>query len=381
LMNLDRWLISGTQRKATLWQNLMLAAPRVLLGVLIGLVVSTPLTLRIFQDEINAEIKAMQREAQDDFAQKLATDQRFARIPALSASITAMQADLGRGMDVSGDPTVTQARTDFAQADTAYQKAVQLVICEQDGTCGTKKRGEGDSFRLKLANRDRLKNDRDAKADALRAAETAARGTRTGSLARVGADLAAEDAYAEAERNNHGLLARMNALSRITDRDPTLGLAHLVLIMFLTAFEVLPVLFKVLLSAGGASVYDRLREKKDETFHDVAVDELQGSQDLALHENAARRTAETAAVDAFVQEIVDVQAEVAQAVLAEWRQQQLAAARRNPAQFVMPDDDDPDDDTLVINPIPVTARAAVAVPHAMPAPAPRSANGSASNGP
>jgi hypothetical protein len=396
LMNLDRWLISGTQRKATLWQNLVLAAPRVLLGVLIGLVVSTPLTLRIFQDEINAEITAMQREAQDDFARKLATDQRFARIPALSASITAMQADLGRGQDVSGDPTVTQARTDFEQADTAYQKAVQLVICEQDGTCGTKKRGEGDSYRLKLANRDRLRNERDAKAGALRAAETAARGTRTGSLARVGADLAAsqadlasatrakqaaEDAYAEAERNNHGLLARMNALSRITDRNPALGLAHLVLIMFLTAFEVLPVLFKVLLSAGGASVYDRLREKKDETFHDVAADELQGSQDLALHENAARRTAETAAVDAFVQEIVDVQSEVAQAVLAEWRQQQLAAARRNPAQFVMPDDDDPDDDTLVINPIAVTARAAVAVPHAMPAPAPRSANGSASNGP
>jgi hypothetical protein len=377
IMNLDRWLISGTQRRATLRQNLLLAAPRVLLGVLIGLVVSTPLTLRIFQDEINAELQVMQREAQDTFARKLATDERFTRIPKLAESIRAMQSDLDRGPDVSGDPAVTKARADLAAVEAEYQKAVREVICEDDGSCGSGKAGQGKSFALKEANRDRLAAERETMTAAVRTAEEAARGTRTGSLRQVSADLtaaraqlaestaardAAQAAFAASERNNQGLLARMTAMDRLTDKSLTLELAHLVLILFLTAFEVLPVLFKILLSAGHVSVYDRLRERKDDVFHDVAADNLQGQQDLALYENQARRAAETASIDAFVQEVVDVQREVAQSVLHEWRHQQLAAARANPMQFVMPAEDD---DTLVLGP-------AQTGPPVKPAPAPRS---------
>ncbi|MEU8232262.1 DUF4407 domain-containing protein [Actinoplanes sp. NPDC048967] len=382
IMNLDRWLISGTQRRATIGQNLMLAAPRVLLGVLIGLVVSTPLTLRIFQDEINAELQVMQREAQDTFARKLATDERFARIPQLTESVAAMQADLDKGGDVSGNPAVAKARADYAAADQAYQKAVDQVICENDGKCGTGKAGQGKSYQLKKANRDRLKRERAAQAEVVAQAEAAARGTRTGSLGQVRTDLeatraelarsieardAAQAEFAASERNNEGLLARMTAMSRLTDANATLGTAHLVLILFLTAFEVLPVLFKILLSIGSPSVYDRLRERKDEAFHDVAADDLQGGQDLALYENQARRTAETASIDAFVQEIVDVQREVAQTVLQEWRHQQLKAAHQNPMQFVMPADDD---DTLVLG-----AGQSGPFVNPAPAPAPRSPNG------
>jgi hypothetical protein len=368
IMNLDRWLISGTQRRATAWQNLMLAAPRVLLGVLIGLVVSTPLTLRIFQDEINAELAVMQREAQDEFARKLAADERFTRIPALAASVATMQSDLDKGPDVSGDPTVARIQAEYDVIDRNYQKAAQLVICEEDGTCGTGKRGAGKSFDLKVTNRDKLENDRADKGEQLRAAQTTARGTRAGSLTQVRADLdksrvdlaaiiaakqGVQDEFAAAERNNHGLLARMNALSRLTDDDSTLWIAHAVLILFLTAFEVLPVLFKILLSIGSPGVYDRLRAKKDDTSYEVAADDLQGNQDLSLYENNARRVAETAAIDAFVQEVVDVQTEVAKTVLQGWRHQQLTAAQQNPAQFVVPDDPD---DTLVLGPAPGPAQ-------------------------
>jgi len=291
-----------------------------------------------------------------------------------------MQADLDRGGDVSGDPAVAKVRADYAAADKAYQAAVSEVICEDDGSCGSGKAGQGKSFQLKKNNRDRLKSERAALAGAVAQAEAAARGTRTGSLGQVRTDLAAARAaladsiaardaaqaeFAASERNNEGLLARMTAMSRLTDANATLSLAHLVLILFLTAFEVLPVLFKILLSIGNPSVYDRLRERKDEAFHDVAADDLQGGQDLALYENQARRTAETASIDAFVQEVVDVQREVAQTVLQEWRHQQLTAAQQNPMQFVMPADDD---DTLVLTPV-------QSGPFINPAPAPRSPNG------
>lgn len=361
IMSLDRWLISGTPRRETLAKNLWLAAPRVLLGVLIGLVVSTPLTLRIFQDEINAELRVMQREAQDDFAQLLRTDERFAGIPALTARVQSMQADVDKGMDVSADPGVVAARKDHAAIDKKYRAAVQEVICEDDGSCGTGTPGQGSSFDLKKANRNALAGERRAAETAIATAETAARATRTailaqrrGEVGRLRAELnsataardSAQQQYEVTERNNGGLLARLTALDRLTGVSWTLWWAHAVLILFLTAFEVLPVLFKTLLSAGRPSVYDRLRERKDEAFHEIAADELRGHQDLALYESRARRAAETASIDAFVDEVVDVQREVARTVLHEWRHQQLAAARQNPARFVVPPADD--DDTLVL---------------------------------
>ncbi|MBB2944294.1 hypothetical protein FB565_004023 [Actinoplanes lutulentus] len=363
IMNLDRWLISGTQRHATLKQNLLLAAPRVLLGVLIGLVVSTPLTLRIFQDEINAELKVMQRESQDAFAKLLTTDARFTQIPALSGSVQKLQAELDRGPDVSGDPTVQQAQAAYDKVNLAYTKARALVICEDDGTCGTGRPGEGKSYRLKVEDRDRLEAERTEMKAELDEAEVTAQSTRATSLQQMQADLnvtrsklneanaakkAAQGEFSAAEDENNGLLARMNALGRLGDKDLTMGLAHLVLILFLAAFEVLPVVFKILLGAGVPSVYDRLRDRKDEICHDLAVDEMAGDQDLTTYERNARLAAERASVDAYVQEVTDVQREVAQSVMRHWRNQQLQAAYQNPSQFMVPAGDD--DDTLVLPP-------------------------------
>ncbi|WP_045744170.1 DUF4407 domain-containing protein [Actinoplanes rectilineatus] len=361
IMNLDRWLISGTQRHATLRQNMLLAAPRVLLGVLIGLVVSTPLTLRVFQDEINAELRVMQREAQDSFARLLASDARFTRIPALSETVQTMQADLDRGPDVSGDPAVAQARTAYQAASKAHQEAADAVLCEQDGRCGSKQRGTGPSYQAKVRERNRLAQEKTESREVLAAAEKTAHGTRAGTLTRMRADLAAtretlaaavaakeaaQQEFGASEQENSGLLARMNALGRLGDKDLTMGLAHLVLILFLAAFEVLPVVFKILLGAGVPSVYDRLRDRKDELVHDRVAGEMGAEEDLAAYERQARQAAERASVDAYVQEVVEVQRQVASTVMQRWRQQQLSAARHDPSRFMVPPGDD--DDTLVL---------------------------------
>ncbi|WP_229072849.1 DUF4407 domain-containing protein [Actinoplanes sp. DH11] len=365
IMNLDRWLIAGTQRHATLRQNLMLAAPRVLLGMLIGLVVSTPLTLRIFQDEINAELKVMQRESQDAFAVLLTTDARFQRIPALTASVREMQADLDRGPDVSADPTVRRAQAEYDRVSKAYQRASDLLVCEQDGSCGSGQPGPGSSYRLKKRIADGLRAERAETRASLNRARTTAQGTRAATLERLRNDLAttraalrdateakavAQREFGASEERNDGLLARMNALGRLGDKDLTMGLAHLVLILFLAAFEVLPVVFKILLGAGVPSVYDRLRDRKDEISHDLAVDDMTGRQDLTTHERQALLAAERAAVDAYVAEVADVQREVAHTVMRHWRKEQLDAAHRDPEQFMMPGEDD--DDTLVLGPGP-----------------------------
>ncbi|WP_242606971.1 DUF4407 domain-containing protein [Protofrankia symbiont of Coriaria ruscifolia] len=62
IMGLDRWLVASVQRRDHWYQNLLIALPRLALAVLIGLVISTPLVLRIFEPEIQAELVDIHRE-------------------------------------------------------------------------------------------------------------------------------------------------------------------------------------------------------------------------------------------------------------------------------------------------------------------------------
>src|SRR3954462_1722458 len=52
IVNLDRMLLVGMAHDSSLKRNLMLAVPRVGLALILGIVISTPLTLQIFHKEI-----------------------------------------------------------------------------------------------------------------------------------------------------------------------------------------------------------------------------------------------------------------------------------------------------------------------------------------
>ncbi len=67
IMSLDRWLVVSLVRQRNKLNYLLLALPRVGLGVLFGLIISTPVTLQIFQPEINQEIALIQGRRSDAY--------------------------------------------------------------------------------------------------------------------------------------------------------------------------------------------------------------------------------------------------------------------------------------------------------------------------
>src|SRR3954470_6220384 len=81
ILNLDRWLVVSTPRLKTKLGTLAMALPRVLLAVLIGAVISTPLTLAVFSAEINTEVKVMTAEEDDAFNKQLQRDSRYSQLP------------------------------------------------------------------------------------------------------------------------------------------------------------------------------------------------------------------------------------------------------------------------------------------------------------
>src|SRR3954471_13440990 len=77
ILNLDRWLVVSSPRLKSKWGTLGMALPRVLLAILIGAVISTPITLAVFSAEINAEVKVMAAEKESAFTTQLESDSRY----------------------------------------------------------------------------------------------------------------------------------------------------------------------------------------------------------------------------------------------------------------------------------------------------------------
>lgn len=97
ILNLDRWLVVSTPRLKSQAGTLAMALPRVLLAVLIGAVVPTPLTLAVFSAEIETGVRVMAAETEDEFNRKLQEDSRTVEMEAGQARIAALKADLADG--------------------------------------------------------------------------------------------------------------------------------------------------------------------------------------------------------------------------------------------------------------------------------------------
>ncbi|MCS5713503.1 DUF4407 domain-containing protein [Herbiconiux sp. CPCC 205716] len=285
ILNLDRLLIVGMAKQKGVWRNLALAMPRVALALIIGTVISTPLTLQIFQAEINSEIQVMQAEDKSAFEERMANDPRFAAIPSLQESIAANQAIVDKGLqtDLSSDPNYAAAVAATAAAQAAYDSAQAAYLAEIDGSGGTGVRGDGPVTASKQAALDAAEARLQAAQDAQAAAETAATSNlgasaqsrldaATSQLAADKATLATaqdqrtaeQNAYDDAVDNSAGLLSRLEALFRLGEANPLLNVAHIMIALLFICIELLPVIVKTLANLGGPTAYDRLVDVRED---------------------------------------------------------------------------------------------------------------------
>ncbi|WP_066043026.1 DUF4407 domain-containing protein [Herbiconiux solani] len=285
ILNLDRLLIIGMAKQKGVWRNIALAIPRVALALIIGTVISTPLTLQIFAAEINSEIQVMQAEEKAAFEQQIAQDPRFAAIPDLQASIASNQAIVDKGLqtDLSSDPNYAAAVAATAAAQTAYDAAQSAYLAEIDGTGGTGIRGDGAVTQSKLV----AVQQAEARLDAAKAAEQTAADAASTNLqasaqsrldaakAQLAADQATlasaqserateQAAYESAVDNSAGLLSRLQALFRLGEANALLNVAHIMIAALFVCIELLPVIVKVLANLGGQTAYDRLVDVRED---------------------------------------------------------------------------------------------------------------------
>jgi hypothetical protein len=319
ILNLDRMLVVSMGGAGSARRSLLIAVPRLALAVVIGTVISTPLVLQIFDKEIQAEMTTMKAEAIE--ASKAALDNTYASIADLEKQERALL-DIIEGRSVAAvadDPDVKAAQDAFDTAEATYQKAEQAAQCELDGTCGTGVPGQGDSYRQKQAAADSARSARDtAKQHLDETISEASQRIESGSATAVGqakeklpgvqADLGTEKdrkrqlekEATDAQQGNTGLLARLEALDRLTSGHAMGQLTHLMLFLLFLCIEVLPVLVKLLGSFAPPSLYDRLAVRQDDDTEQVENDRSDGERALANQREATRLALEQQRLDAQI---------------------------------------------------------------------------------
>jgi hypothetical protein len=283
ILNLDRMLTLSMGRSSRGARNLLTALPRLILAVVIGAVVSTPLVLRIFQPEIESELQIIHSE--NAVHSQTEMNDRFADIAPLAAMVGHLQGVASGAIRpvVSNDPDVKAATADRNAAQTAYNEAEDNAQCELNGTCGTRIPGVGTAQISADQERQRRQKELDSAQKRLDDAVVAITRSQAASAASdrkaaqqqldiLGPRLDQREKERDraqldldkAEAGDTGLLVRLEALERLSKDHPITRTANIALFLLFMLIEILPVLVKLLLGVGKAPLYERLVARQEE---------------------------------------------------------------------------------------------------------------------
>lgn len=246
IFNLDRYIVSSMRKEGNVKKELLTAFPRIILAVLISLIIAKPLEMKIFSKEIQGELTIMEQQTRT--AQESEIRMRYQQEQErLNNEIAVLKKEIA-------DKTIKR------------DELMKLAQEEADGTGGTKKRNAGPIYKIKKADADRVDHEL---AELTKQNESLIREKVT-ALSTNDSLVAAEINALEKQRLD-GPAARMEALSRLTEKSAAIALANWFIILLFIAVETAPVFVKLISPQGP---YDHLLKIEEHGFEGQRIEEL-----------------------------------------------------------------------------------------------------------
>ncbi|ROO86245.1 uncharacterized protein DUF4407 [Actinocorallia herbida] len=283
ILSLDRWLVASIPGSGP--RRLRIALPRLLLALLLGFVISTPLVLQIFHSEIDAQIVEIQQREAESFAKVQQEGEVGKEVATLRASVTELQSVIDSNgekvSDPAQDPKLKALTAELAEQQGLKDDYYREWQCQLYGGDGCAKPGNGPLAVDSKANYDKAKNrvddlttqiedrkqqltstDAEARESRLAAAKEELPGVRNrlGVALERQADL--QEAFDAQNHANNGLLIRLQALNEVSGKDATLNVARLLLFLLFLVIECLPVAVKLMQKEGSYERFARLDDEK-----------------------------------------------------------------------------------------------------------------------
>ena len=243
IFNLDRYIVSSIKKTGTFWNQFFMAVPRLILATFLGIVISKPLELKIFEKEVNKQLNTI-----------------------IQRNKTELQKTMnGRILQQSGPfaEEKSQIQKQIAAKQTSLDSAtVELekeILGKQTGLTSGKV-GFGSNAKRKQELKEQRKKDLE---DYQKQMQPRLKYLDE-QISGVYKNLQTEQKNSEkAENKFDGFAARLQALSELGDTNKVMALASFFIMMMFITLEISPVLVKLISSVGP---YDYLLDKTENDY-------------------------------------------------------------------------------------------------------------------
>jgi hypothetical protein len=329
ILNLDRYLVLSMGHVRTWKRMLGMALPRLLLAAVISLVIATPLTLRIFQHDIDVQVAKTQATESSQMKTLEAKSLPAQEADLVQSKINSDKSILAGHLPINvsnpqlqDDQTqVNQLTPKVASAKTAEINAYEAWQCELYGDgahCAnaSDKAGNGPIAQAKQAIYEQDLNTYDTLNRQLQTAQSklttdeknlgsaqsaqlaqdqaAAKKdlpVQEAKLAALTAQVQQEQNSAQAAVNNdNGILAQLSALSAASASNRVLKFAQIIVTLLFFLIEILPVTVKLLLNLAPPTAYDKVAETQGRMVTDqVDLKRIAARRDAERESNEQRK--------------------------------------------------------------------------------------------
>ena len=352
IFNLDRFMVntmySDGTHKITL-DEFKGGIPRLILAIFLGIVISAPIELRIFDDKIKHQLSVDQGEADKEAKEaNVALYNERTRLIELRRSYEDKLSELRNG-DTNG------VSSRIIEMEKSLEEAENRLYNETNGTGITGKKGYGPAAqklqeqvdRMKMALNDLKEQERIEKNKNQEYIDRQIANTQTyiDDVDRQYKSLLEQIAQKEAQATTgvnalKGFTARLKAMSEVTEysKDPMLYWARVVIMLLFIAIEIIPTLFKMMMTSGPyddllRSEMHKARVMSDKRISDLN-DEINTEIMISTEKNKNRLEAEIAANKEVMARIAEVQSELLNTAIEKWRIEELEKIEKNPSAYI-----------------------------------------------
>lgn len=351
IFNLDRFMVNTmySDGKHTIsFEEIKGGMPRIILAIFLGIVISTPIEMKIFDDTINENLPTIKAKANEKF------NGQKAEFEAQKSALIARKDSISR--ELSNQKAGTQATIKaLEQAEKELSEINNKLYKEIYGTGVTHRAGKGPAAQelekqqsYKQREIEQLKAKAEKEAVELKIVIKENRDRLQNELKQLDSELKyvqgqINEINRSKSKTTEGLKhfsAQLEALYIGTswNESPTLCIARLMVMLLFVAIEVIPTLFKMMVSFGPYDNYLNAERYKIKVLSEKKIsdinDEINTSVMISTEHNRNRLAAEISANKNLLEKIANAQAEILSIAITQWKEEELQKVRQNPSLYI-----------------------------------------------
>lgn len=361
IFNLDRFIVNTmySDGKVTIsWREFASGLPRIIMAIFLGIVISTPLELKIFEDEINVTIREL---AQSKIEEYKSTD--LQRIDSLSKKKEELQNSAVSIYDaniLTGNELINRLFIELRnkRAELSKENDIISALSRQIASLDT-----NDSIQYKRLVNERYSHDQKRNGingditrinaslasndEEMRILQEKATSARENDLNRLQSEIDEVKKRLDGNTSEYvklidsefgGFQARMLAFNKMKEEHESTHITSLFIMLLFIIIETTPTFFKMMIASGPyddllRSEMHKARVMSDKRISDIN-DEINTEVKISTERNKNKLEAEVAANKELLSQIALAQSELLSTAIEEWRKAELEKVLKKPEDYV-----------------------------------------------